>query len=115
MLLLKRKIAFVALVTLVTACGEKRPADVLSKEEMVQVLEEVYVAEARLSQLALPRDSARVLAKVVNRRIFESAGVSDSVVMRSLDYYMARPGELEEIYSALVDTLQLREQRAKQP
>lgn len=108
------KVVIVALF-LTVACGEKRPADVLSKGEMVEILEEVYVAEARLNQLALPRDSAKLLASVMSHRIYSAAGVTDSAFQRSLDYYMARPAELEEIYTALVDTLQLREQRAKQP
>jgi hypothetical protein len=47
----------------------------------------------------------------MKERVFAEAAVSDSVFRRSLDYYMERPRELERIFSALVDTLQLREQR----
>jgi hypothetical protein len=35
----------------------------------------------------------------------------DSVFRKSLDYYMARPRTLEHIYTALIDSLNLREQR----
>ena len=45
-------------------------------------------------------------------KVFENAATSDSAFKRSFDYYMERPRQMEVIYSALVDTLQLREQRA---
>lgn len=115
MYLIKRKVWLLVLVITAAACGEKRPPDVLSKGEMVQILEEVYVAEAQVNQLSISRDSARFVARVINEGIFDSAGITDSVFLRSLDYYMARPDELEDIYTALVDSLQLREQRANQP
>ena len=45
-------------------------------------------------------------------KVFENAATTDSTFKRSFDYYMERPRQMEVIYSALVDTLQLREQRA---
>lgn len=94
------------------SCGEGRPDDVLSKEEMVRVLEELYIAEEKVNHLALSRDSARHVFEEMGSRVFESAAISDTVFRKSFDYYMERPRELELIYTALVDTLQLREQRA---
>ena len=37
--------------------------------------------------------------------------MSDSVFKKSFDYYMDRPKEMELIYTALVDSLSLMEQR----
>ena len=45
-------------------------------------------------------------------KVFAESGVTDSVFKKSFDYYMERPAEMEQIYTALVDTLQLKEQRA---
>lgn len=94
------------------SCGEVRPDEVLSKEEMVRVLEELYIAEEKVNQLALSRDSARKVFEALRPKVFESAAISDTVFRKSFDYYMERPRELELIYTALVDTLQLSEQRA---
>ncbi len=94
-----------------TSCGEKRPAGILSQEEMVQVMEELYINEEKVNQLSRARDSAKQIATVMDRRVFEDAGLTDSVFRKSFDYYMERPHQMELIYTALVDTLQLRGQR----
>lgn len=95
----------------VTSCAEKRPEGILTPREMVEVMEELYITEEKVNQLGLPRDSARQVAGIMTSRVFASAGVGDSVFRRSFDYYMEHPREMELIYTALVDTLQLREQR----
>ena len=79
---------------------------------MVKVMEDLYVAEEKINQLALARDSAKKVFEALKPRVFAASGVSDSVFKRSFDYYMERPAEMEQIYTALVDTLQLKEQRA---
>lgn len=75
-------------------------------------MEELYIAEEKVNQLVLSRDSAKSVFNVMSQKVFESAAVNDSIFKRSFDYYMERPKEMELIYTALVDTLQLREQRA---
>ena len=75
-------------------------------------MQELYIAEEKVNHLALSRDSAKQVAEIMDYKVFENAAVTDTVFQKSLDYYMERPKELELIYTALVDTLQLREQRA---
>lgn len=94
------------------SCGKKVPPGILSKQEMVQIMEELYISEEKVNQLALSRDSAKNVFGVISAKIFEDAAVTDSTFRKSFDYYMERPQEMELIYTALVDTLQLREQRA---
>lgn len=96
---------------MVVSCGERRPDDVLSRAEMVQLLEEIYIAEERLNHMALSRDSSRKVAEALTQRIFENAAITDTAFQRSFDYYMEHPKEMELIYTALVDSLQLEEQR----
>lgn len=100
--------AFAALLS----CGEKRPDDVLGKAEMVKIMENIYISEEKVNQLGLARDSSKEVFSAIGKKVFEEAGVRDSVFKKSLDYYMEHPKEMELIYTALVDTLQLREQRA---
>ena len=98
---------------MMAACAEKSDyKDILSKQEMVKIMEELYIAEEKVNHLALSRDSASQVFSVLKARVFQNAALSDTLFKKSFDYYMERPKELEMIYSALVDTLQLREQRA---
>ena len=99
-------------ISLAVACsGEKKPEGILSRPEMVQVLQEVYLAEEKINRLGIGRDSAKEVFAVMEKMVFEDAEVGDSVFQRSFDYYMEHPKEMELIYTALVDTLQLKEQR----
>jgi len=78
---------------------------------MVKTLTDVYIGEQKVNQLSLTSDSSKIVFDKIKGRIFEKAGVPDSVFKKSLDYYIDRPLELEKIYTALVDSLNLREQR----
>jgi hypothetical protein len=111
-----KKYIFFVFVTMLIACNkpDERPAGILSHEEMVSVLAKVYVAEQKVAVLALGMDSSQMVFDLMKERVFESAGVPDSTFKRSIDFYMDRPKELEQIYSVLVDSLQLREQRTSQ-
>ena len=93
---------------------EQTPPGILSKEEMVKVLTEIYITEEKITRLSVPRDSSEKVFDKLKGKIFEKTGVPDSVFNRSFNYYMDRPKEMELIYTALVDSLQLKEQRAPQ-
>jgi hypothetical protein len=103
---------FILLITL-SNCqpSKKSPSGVLSEEDMVQVLAEVYITEEKVNMLALPPDSAEYVFKQLKSRMFRNLDVSDSVFQASLDFYMTEPKRMEKIYATLVDSLQLREQR----
>lgn len=104
----------VILAGIIFSCKqETSKQDVLPKQEVVKYLLEVYLAESKINQLSLTSDSARRIFKIMMPKIREKTGVSDTLVRRSLDYYADRPQDLQQIYTALVDSLNLREQRAK--
>ena len=105
-------ILLLAASTALTSCGEKKPEGILTRVEMVSLMEDIYIAEEKVNNLALKRDSAKMVFEAMSRKVFEDAAASDSLFKRSIDYYMERPKEMELIYTALVDSLQLREQRA---
>jgi hypothetical protein len=105
---------FFAFLFCSTSCGTKRGREqgILSHSEMVHALMEVYITEQKVTALTLPRDSSAILFKKLNERVLDSLHVQDSVLKKSYNYYLDRPQELEDIYTALVDSLNLREQRA---
>jgi hypothetical protein len=102
-----------ALIGLVFSCGQPgKPENVLSRDEMVQAFMEIYIIEDKVNRLGLEHDSAEVLMDSLAPRIFKKLSLSDSAFKYSLRYYSDRPQEMELIYTALVDSLQLREQKA---
>jgi hypothetical protein len=100
------------ILLLAVACGkEEKPTGVLSEEEMARVMMEIYISEEKINRLNLRRDSAEKIFEAASPIIFDKAGVSDSVFRQSYDYYFKRPKALQRIYTAVVDSLSLREQQ----
>ena len=88
---------FLALFAGAMSCAERPPEGILSKQQMVQVMEELYIAEEKVNHLALRRDSAKIVASAMTAKVFEKAAVGDSIFRKSFDYYMERPREMELI------------------
>jgi hypothetical protein len=104
-----------AFLVVVVACskGEEKPAPgILSHAQMVEVMKEIYLTEEKVNRLTLPRDSAEQIFDLMETRAFEKTGVDDSLFRVSVHYYVAHPKQLEKIYAALIDSLQLEEQKA---
>lgn len=91
---------------------QQRPAGVLSREEYAAFLVEVYLTEARLTQLPIGQDSTMRLFLAYEPELLKKFGLADSTVKRTYAYYANHPKELEAVYTAVIDTLSLREQKA---
>jgi len=101
-------------VFVLAACSqERRPEAILSEPQMVHALMEIHLAERKISALGVRHDSTRQLFERAAPMIFEQAGIEEAQFKKSFAYYQARPKELEAIYSILIDSLNLREQRAQ--
>lgn len=100
------------LVTAVACESEKKQEKVLPKEDMVRVLKEIYLAEEKVQRVGLKVDSTAKLFARMTEKIEQRTGIPDSVFQQSLRHYMERPKELQEIYTILVDSLNLMEQRS---
>lgn len=114
---MKRKMTRVGLICFLLlgamACGrEEKPAGVLSHEQYVAWLIDVYEAEARLTGYAIPQDSAMKLFKPYEAGLLQKHGVADSTVLKTYRYYLDHPQEMEQIYTAVIDSLSLKEQKA---
>lgn len=102
---------WLVVLALVFSCrSDKPPKGILSEPQMVQVLKQIYLAEENLNKISVPYDSMSRLMPYAKGKIYERAGVSDSLFRASMQYYMAHPKRLEYIYTALVDSLSLEEQ-----
>jgi hypothetical protein len=105
--------SIIVLVAFFISCSTKErvPAGVLGKEEMVRVLTELYIGEEKINRMSVTRDSSEKVFTLLEGKIQQKTGIPDSVFKRSMNYYFERPLEMELIYTALVDTLNLKEQR----
>jgi hypothetical protein len=103
----------ICMLMLCSSCsdGDRDHKSILTREQMVKALTEIYLAEQKINRLGLPRDSAEREFGRFQRLVFEKIEVQDSVFKRSFDYYMDRPREMEIIFTGLVDSLSLMEQR----
>jgi hypothetical protein len=107
-----RIILFGMMILVLSACGKTRPEGILTEKQMVNVMTELYLAEEKASRLSIPYDSAREIFPIFSAKAFEKASVSDTLFRKSLNYYMSEPEKLENIYTILVDSLNLKAQRA---
>jgi hypothetical protein len=106
---------FCGLINLVFLSGcqqEKPPGGVLSKKDYAEYLVNVYVAEAKLNTLVITPDSAMKLFQPFEQSLQEKFGVSDSTIQKTYQWYLAHPQQWEEVYTAVIDTLNLLEQKA---
>lgn len=98
------------------ACSGKDdvPEGVLPQDKMVPILIDVYVAEGKVQNLRVPRDSAAAIFEAYEERIFTTHEVDRQTYLNSLTYYYDQPKKLELIYEIVLDSLNLREQRLKE-
>lgn len=111
-----RLFVFIGFTILLFACQkDDRPEEILTPEQMVASLTELYVMEAKVSNIPVNRDSTLQIAAYLESKTFDKLGITDSLFKKSYSYYLDRPEEMEKIYSVLIDSLNLREQRAGTP
>ncbi|HLT80056.1 MAG TPA: DUF4296 domain-containing protein [Cyclobacteriaceae bacterium] len=108
-------ILVVGMMTVMACDRERRREGVLPQAEMVKALKSLYIAEEHVSRFGLRPDSARRLFNRMEDRLFENMGITRDEFQRSFDYYVEHPDEWESVYSALVDSLNLQEQKLSVP
>jgi hypothetical protein len=102
-------------ILIVSACSKKGPvpAGIISKDQMAKIIGDIYISEQKLSQASIQPDSAQKIIVYMKDRILEQNGITDSAFRVSFNYYVDHPKEMELIYTALVDSLQLKEERVR--
>lgn len=82
---------------------------VLTQEEMVNILIDIHLAEAGVQDMRLVPDSAAKIYSAEEKLIFKKHHVTDSNFIRSYNFYIEHSDQMEEIYSAVIDSLSLRQ------
>ena len=95
---------------MVIGCStETVPTDIMDEPQMVEFLMDLHLSEAAVQDLRLKPDSANVVFATVEKYLYKKHKITDSLFYNSYNYYLDHPVILEEIYSAVIDSLTLRE------
>ncbi|MFD1872494.1 DUF4296 domain-containing protein [Hymenobacter bucti] len=102
------------LLAVLTSCAipeeVEPPPQLLSKPEMVSLLVQLHLLEARVEASRLTPDSARALFQQQKSEILRKNNVSeaDSVLPRSYRFYVVNHKDMDEIYKVVIDSLEYR-------
>ena len=88
-----------------------RPADLLPRPRLVAALVDLHLLESRVENSALKPDSARALFGSEEKKIFRAYQMTDSSFQHSVRYYGVHGKDLDEIYAAVIDSLDKRTYR----
>ena len=81
---------------------------------MTNYLIDLHIAEAAVQNLRLKGDTSMVVFAVKEKQLLLEHNITDSIFINSYNYYLANPIILEEIYSAVVDSISLRQSLLKE-
>ena len=109
-----KNLFLVALIGLIFSCTNEstNQQEILSENEMAHLLIDIHLLEVKLSKLKVNKDSMRKIYNRFERGILEENGLTKENYERSFEYYMSKPDQMEYIYTMVVDSLNLREQKA---
>lgn len=107
---------FLIILIAFAGCQQEKSGStgILSKEQMVSVLTDIHIAEAQVGMKNLPLDSSKKVFTSFEQEILKKYKVDNAVFKKSYQYYLKENlKEMDVIYSAVVDSLSMREVRKK--
>lgn len=81
---------------------------------MVELLIDIHIAEGMVASFPIPYDSSRNLYPYMEREVFEKHEISDSLFLKSLQYYMLDPKKMDRLYARTIDSLNMYEKVGEQ-
>ena len=95
-----------------SGCNSGQTKEVLSEDQMVDLMMDFYLREARLKDIRVGEDSGAILFNHFRKLYNDQNQTQDSLIDESLHYYLADPVLLNRIYDRLIDSLALKEQKS---
>jgi hypothetical protein len=104
---------WLVLISLGFSCGksDKSPEGIIPAEKMRDMLIQIHLAEAKVSAQNIPADTSIKVFRAMQDHIYSKFGVDSSTFNKSYRYYIVHVEKMDEIYTAVVDSLSLREAR----
>jgi hypothetical protein len=106
------KLFYFIIVLALAGClssSKKPPRGIMTQTQMVAYLIDFHLADAKISTLNLPEDSIKKFYGRMELELYKKHKINDSLYLKSLSYYLYDVKGMEDIYSAVVDSLSLRE------
>lgn len=97
-----------ALALVLGSCSQKpdpEKKNPVSRKEIVGVLVEIHLLEARSDRLLIPRDSILSQYKIAYNDILARHHVTEANFRKTMDFYLKNPDKMDLMYQDVVDEL----------
>ena len=108
-----RFIPFLFLALILSCRSNSSPQGILVESLMVSILVDIQLTEGKVSSLPVTYDSSQVLYFLMEKDIFLKHGVTDSVFIGSMEYYLEDAEKMDRIYARVIDSLVVLENNTK--
>lgn len=102
--LMKRISLLLLLCTIIFACKQGIPKDIIQPIEMENVLHDIHLIDGYVNGVA-PQDSAKKVAAAYYKGTYKKFGIDSALYNQSLDYYYGRPDLMKTMYDHISDRL----------
>lgn len=106
-------LGIMALAMVSCTSDETVPEGVLPKETMAKVLLKIHLKEAELEVKQIQKDTANVMFDVAEKEIYTAAGTTHEQFKKSYLYYSDNQAQFDEIYTIVLDSLNILEAKQK--
>ncbi len=87
------------------------PREVLTHDEMVNLMIDVHLLEAKVKKLYLKQDTAQTIYNHFLDSIYSQNNTSQEQYEKSLEFYLDEVGLYKDIYDEVVDSLLARQSK----
>ena len=108
-----RFISFLFLALGLSCTSNSSPQGILDENLMASILVDIQLAEGKVSSLPISYDSSQVLYSLLEKDIFSKHGVTDSVFIENMEYYLESAEKMDRIYARVIDSLVVLETKSK--
>ncbi len=117
---MQRKFKFLLLFVsaIILACNSFHSAstedtEVLSQDQMIQVLTDIHIAEAKVTDLAMSGDTVAITEAKYYQVVFDKNKTNAKQFEKSYKYYTTKPVQLDSIYQQVITNLAVLENTHK--
>ncbi len=96
-------IAVMALLALSSCSNDKRPEVFIEEPQMIDILTDAYLLEARLNLMKSAGGDVSELQVSFYNQLFEHYGITDSIFEQNMAYYTEQPAVLERIMDSVTN------------
>ncbi|TPE45989.1 DUF4296 domain-containing protein [Pontibacter mangrovi] len=91
----------------------RKPENMIPKGEMVRILADIHTTEALIEANIIHPDTAIMVFNTEQERILKNHDVTEEQFKSTYNYYLTHLSEMDALYEEIVDTLSVRESKAK--